>query len=109
MSTLLKPDLMAQVDLPKELEKYLWRADQGGVAPSAAVGTGDAELDARLTEKGWACGAVTELLMSGPGAGEMRLLGPALRQITCRREGAAYVALLSPPYLACACASSLGC
>ncbi|WP_354683710.1 translesion DNA synthesis-associated protein ImuA [Cupriavidus necator] len=75
----------------------LWRAGQLGRAGSAAVcPTGYDALSAELPGGGWPAGGLTELLTTQGGAGELRLLLPALRTLagTGRR-----IALVAPPYL----------
>ena len=73
----------------------IWRGD--ALARShAVVSSGFPTLDAELPGGGWPKGALTEILLARPGIGEMRLLLPALRQLT--RDGA-WVVLVSPPYL----------
>lgn len=75
----------------------LWRAGQLGHAGRQAVWpTGYDALAAELPGGGWPAGAVTELLLSQDGAGELRLLMPALRALaaTGRRIG-----FVNPPYL----------
>jgi hypothetical protein len=70
--------------------------------------TGYAALDESLPQKGWPVGALTELLLntsahnrrvnefSGYGIGELRLLMPALAQLT---QADRYVAFIEPPHL----------
>ncbi|MGO4307957.1 translesion DNA synthesis-associated protein ImuA [Cupriavidus sp. RAF12] len=75
----------------------LWRAGQLGRAGRLPVcPTGYGALTAELPGGGWPTGAVTELLLAQDGAGELRLLMPALRTLTAagRRVG-----LVNPPYL----------
>ncbi|MFC4340017.1 translesion DNA synthesis-associated protein ImuA [Cupriavidus numazuensis] len=75
----------------------LWRAGQLGRAGSQPVWpAGYAELAAELPSGGWPVGGVTELLTTQGGAGELRLLLPALRALAAagRRIG-----LVGPPYL----------
>lgn len=84
----------------RELEhRYpgLWRAGQLGRAGRLPVcPTGYDALTAELPGGGWPAGAVTELLLAQEGAGELRLLLPALRTLAAdgRRIG-----LIDPPYL----------
>lgn len=75
----------------------LWRAGQLGRAGSLPVcPTGYAELAAELPGGGWPVGGLTELLTAQSGAGELRLLLPALRALGAagRRIG-----LVGPPCL----------
>ena len=73
----------------------IWRGDTLARA-QAVVPSGFSALDAELPGGGWPRGALTEILLARPGIGEMRLLLPALRQLT---HEAAWVVLVSPPYL----------
>jgi hypothetical protein len=64
----------------------VWRADQLDRSVQASDGaglprtTGHAALDAELPGGGWPAAGLTELLLAAPGAGELRLLAPALRE-----------------------------
>ena len=72
----------------------IWRG--GDCAPEpAALPTGYAALDAVLPGGGWPQGALTELLLSREGIGELRLALPALSALT--RQGRAVV-WIAPPY-----------
>ncbi len=78
----------------------IWRGrDHGfhhahGAAPSG-LPTGHAALDTRLPGGGWPRGALTEILHGYPGQGELRLLTPALSQLTQRQH---HIALIAPPW-----------
>ncbi|SPR99711.1 translesion DNA synthesis-associated protein ImuA [Cupriavidus taiwanensis] len=75
----------------------LWRAGQLGRAGGAAVcPTGYDALSAELPGGGWPAGGLTELLTTQGGAGEMRLLLPALRTLA---GAGRRIALVAPPYL----------
>jgi protein ImuA len=67
---------------PAALHPALWRARPGSGLGLVGVGdttpSGFAALDAELPGGGWPHRALTELLLSGPGLGEWRLLAPAL-------------------------------
>ncbi len=63
----------------------VWRADQldrsvPGGDGAAQRSTGHAALDAELPGGGWPAAGLTELLLAAPGAGELRLLAPVLRE-----------------------------
>ncbi|MBI5418762.1 MAG: translesion DNA synthesis-associated protein ImuA [Deltaproteobacteria bacterium] len=74
----------------------LWLGDgRGAGAGRAALPTGFAALDALLPGGGWPAGAVTEILLSNEGIGEMRLLLPALVGLGDGRR----IAWIDPPYL----------
>ncbi|WP_208647569.1 translesion DNA synthesis-associated protein ImuA [Cupriavidus lacunae] len=75
----------------------LWRAGQLGRAGSAAIcPTGYESLSAELPGGGWPAGGLTELLTAQGGAGELRLLLPALRALA---GAGRRIALVAPPYL----------
>lgn len=63
---------------------------------AAAESSGWAELDQVLPGGGWQAGTIVELMPPQTGLGELRLLLPALAQIT-RAER--HVALIAPPYI----------
>lgn len=57
----------------------LWRADRLAAESTPVWPSGQAALDAELPGGGWPATGLTELLLSAVGAGELRLLAPALR------------------------------
>ena len=65
------------------------------------IPTGCDALDRELPERGWPVGALTELLVSHRGVGELSLLMPALRRLS---EEGKTIALLAPPLAPHACA-----
>ena len=67
-----------------------------GAAPVHVEPSASPELDAALPGGGWQSGTIVELMPADTGIGELRLLMPALAQLT-RAER--YVALISPPYI----------
>lgn len=73
----------------------IWRAQQAHQA-TPGVSTGWRALDAVLPDSGWPAAALTELLASVSGAGELSLLLPTLRAISASGKG---IALLGAPYL----------
>ena len=86
--------------LPAALETVLrrhriWR---GGAAPMSVPGlsTGFATLDRQLPGNGWPSGALTEILTSAEGSGELQLVLPTLARLssTGRR-----IVWLAPPHL----------
>ncbi len=86
--------------LPLEhLHPALWRAHQLGRGRDAVQASGYAALDAQLPGGGWPQRAITELLLAGPGWGEIRLLAPALAKVGAAGRG---VLLLGPPADPCA-------
>jgi protein ImuA len=86
--------------LPLEhLHPALWRAHQLGRGREVVQASGYAALDAELPGGGWPQGAITELLLAGPGWGEMRLLAPVLARVGAAGGG---VLLVGPPAEPCA-------
>jgi protein ImuA len=73
----------------------IWRAQQAHQS-AQGVTTGHKALDQVLPDSGWPAGALTELLVSATGTGELSLLAPALRAICAEGKG---IALLGAPYL----------
>ena len=70
------------------------------------MASGFAELDAQLPGGGWPAGVLTELLLSHPGIGELRLLAPVLAALQHQRRS---VMWFDPPAAPCAWAlSALG-
>lgn len=73
----------------------IWRGSRCASAPLPTVASGFAALDAELPGSGWPRGALTELLVTGSGLGEMSLLVPALRRL---REEGGWSLLVAPPH-----------
>lgn len=67
-------------------------------AATPCVASGFSVLDAVLPGSGWACGALSEVLLDQPGIGELALLRPALAKISQEGAWLAWVAPPSPPY-----------
>lgn len=88
---------MAALVLPDELlrDPRLFRGGQRLDARRDGVPSGLAELDAVLPWGGFPRGALSELLHTHDGIGELDLLLPALRQLCAE----APVALVRPPYI----------
>jgi cell division inhibitor SulA/protein ImuA len=75
----------------------LWLGDGRGATPGqGAVATGFAPLDELLPGGGWPLGAVTEVLSSHEGVGELRLLVPALAGLSLLGRRIAWV---NPPHV----------
>ena len=86
--------------LPLEhLHPALWRAHQLGRGREAVQASGYSALDAELPGGGWPQRAITELLLTGAGWGEIRLLAPVLARVGAAGQG---VLLLGPPAEPCA-------
>ncbi len=77
--------------------RHLWRATDGLQAERGTVPTGFSALDAELVGGGWPADGLTEILGDTPGVGELRLLLPALAQLSQRRSR--WVAWIAPPWL----------
>ncbi|SEG87651.1 translesion DNA synthesis-associated protein ImuA [Marinobacterium lutimaris] len=87
---------MALVQLMEQGQ--LWRGTQdAGIQAEALESSGYPELDARLGG-GWLKGQLIELLQSGEGRGELRLLWPLLRRAEPERP----VFWIDPPHQPCA-------
>jgi protein ImuA len=78
------------------LPAAVWRAHEIGQTQVPGLSSGFARLDAELPGSGWPTGMLTELITREPGAGELRLLVPLLRQLTRERR---IVVLLAPPHV----------
>lgn len=81
--------------LPDGVRQALWQADQLATPGQPEQPSGHAALDAELPGGGWPPGALTELLLAGPGQGELRLLAPLLARLS--RAGKALVCI-NPPH-----------
>lgn len=68
-----------------------WRRTHQDARPS-----GHAALDAELPGGGWPVGAVTEILVRHPGQGELRLLLPALAELS--RTDSRWQVWFNPPF-----------
>jgi len=71
----------------------IWRRQ---APPANALPTGFPALDAVLPDAGWSMGALTEILTSRDGVGELRLAMPALAELSARGRWLAWV---GPPYV----------
>lgn len=75
--------------------RQVWRAQEIADDDRAGViASGHPALDAALPGGGWPRGAVSELLSSGAGSGELALLWPLLARLTREEKPAV---LISPP------------
>jgi protein ImuA len=77
---------------PETLHPGLWLGHQLGRLSDAVEASGFPRLDAELPGGGWPRRCLTELLLSHPGIGEMRLTAPALARAQAR-----VVMLFDPP------------
>jgi cell division inhibitor SulA len=76
----------------------LWRGDALARVELESLPTGYTELDAQLPGGGWPLGALTEILNSRTGIGEIRLFFPALAALS-KQADAPPVILLQPPHM----------
>ncbi len=76
---------------------HLWRGDDRAAVAVPSVPSGHAALDALLPGGGWPRAALTELLCTRPGIGELSLLMPALARLA--REENRWIVLVAPPHL----------
>ncbi len=93
---------LAATHLPPRLQSRIWQGDQLAQAGERTVPSGHAALDALLSGAGWPAGSLTELLVEQGGIGEMRLVAPALRELTA--TAGQHVLLVAPPWQPYACA-----
>ncbi|GAB3384721.1 translesion DNA synthesis-associated protein ImuA [Lysobacter fragariae] len=77
-------------------QRRVWRGQAAIASPAPAHPTGLPELDAVLPTGGWPDAALTELLLSADGIGELQLLWPTLARLSQPKDG--LIALVSPPY-----------
>ena len=89
-------------DLDKTLQKAgMWRASHmhAGFQPEQKQGTptGFSILDEQLSGSGWPTDGITELLYEHAGIGEIRLLAPALANLSQQKAG--WILWISPPYI----------
>ncbi len=77
-------------------QPWIWRGDQYAKVALESIPSGFDALDEQLPGNGWPRGAITEVLTSYQGIGELRLLTPALAALS-QQEG--WIALIAPPHL----------
>ena len=73
----------------------LWKGRQQHNARDT-LATGYAALDAALPSQGWPIGALTEIMTTDEGIGELSLILPALGTLTSSQQ---WIALVAPPYV----------
>ncbi|WP_312244649.1 translesion DNA synthesis-associated protein ImuA [Stutzerimonas nitrititolerans] len=76
-------------------QRRLWKG-QPQARPSSSQSTGHAALDAALPIGGWPESALSEILLSAEGLGELQLLWPTLARLTGKGER---IALVAPPHV----------
>lgn len=77
-------------------ERRLWRGQATPAAPASRYPSGHPALDAVLPGGGWPEAALSELLVSLPGVGELSLLLPTLARLSQAGER---IVLVGPPHL----------
>jgi len=83
---------------PIEGRTDIWRGSGMPAREGETVPTGFTGLDALLPGGGWPLGAITELLDDGVESGSLRLLMPALVQLSHDRRWLAWIAPPQIPY-----------
>jgi cell division inhibitor SulA/protein ImuA len=74
----------------------LWRA--GRIEPNAqTISTGYPTLDSLLADRGWPKAGLMELLSAQSGIGELRLLGPALSELSAKERR--WITWINPPHI----------
>lgn len=76
-------------------DAHLWQGREQVAPGRQGLATGYPALDQQLGGRGWPQGVLTEILLAAPGIGELRLLVPALRQLTAEGRTVVWV---NPPY-----------
>jgi len=76
----------------------IWRGRKSMERRGHGVATEHAALDAALADGGWPDAALTEIISSGPGTGELELLMPTLRRFTQEQQQIAWVNPPQMPY-----------
>jgi hypothetical protein len=77
-------------------QRLLWRGKEGPRQTTSGISTGFTELDAVLPSRGWPRNALLEVMTRQWGIGELRLLLPAMIEIS--RQGL-WIVWIAPPYL----------
>lgn len=77
-------------------ERRVWRGQSATGTPAFEQPTGWPSLDAVLPTRGWPDAALSELLLSADGIGELQLLWPALARLSQPKD--CVIALVAPPY-----------
>ncbi|MDJ0927321.1 MAG: translesion DNA synthesis-associated protein ImuA [Gammaproteobacteria bacterium] len=76
----------------------IWQARRSHDNRRPVLTTGFRELDQALAG-GWPVGALSELLVTGWGLGEFRLLIPALGALTTAADQSGWIMFVNPPYI----------
>lgn len=76
-------------------DRRVWKG-RAGVKPVGLQPTGHVALDGLLPSGGWPPSALSEILVTADGSGELRLVWPTLARLTTSGER---VVLVAPPYI----------
>ncbi|MEM7082703.1 MAG: translesion DNA synthesis-associated protein ImuA [Pseudomonadota bacterium] len=78
----------------------LWRGGQM-TTNAHVIPTGHAVLDPFLPGGGWPRAALTEILLDGPGSGELQLVLPALKRLCAAdsHDSDRWISWIAPPYV----------
>ncbi|WLD56844.1 translesion DNA synthesis-associated protein ImuA [Salinispirillum sp. LH 10-3-1] len=74
----------------------VWQGKHWHAAQPVTIPTGHTALDNLFAGKGWPQGALTEVLYQQAGIGEMRLLIPALAELS---QQSRWIMMIAPPFL----------
>lgn len=74
----------------------VWQGKHWHAVEPATISTGYSALDNLFAGKGWPQGALTEVLYQQAGIGEMRLLIPALAELS---QQSRWIMMIAPPFL----------
>ncbi|MSQ60607.1 MAG: translesion DNA synthesis-associated protein ImuA [Betaproteobacteria bacterium] len=75
---------------------HIWRGNQYARVAFESIPTGFSHLDTQLPGGGWPRAALTEILASRQGIGELSLLMPALSRLS---KGKEWIAWIAPPHI----------
>lgn len=75
----------------------VWQSSKRRDSGHNTISSGYSKLDAVLANQGWPLGVTTEIGVSQPGIGELRLLLPAIRSLQQRHSSAQHVLWIAPP------------
>ena len=78
----------------------LWRGQDGGLADTPAIATGFDALDRYLPGGGWPLAGISEIFIEHYGLGELRVLMPALAELSHRAvEAKKWIVWVAPPFV----------
>ena len=82
----------------QQLLSKVWQSKRIPHLKFDSVNSHFSELNALLSDKGWPLGITTEIGLSQPGIGEMRLLLPALKTLQQKPCSAGHIVWIAPPF-----------